>query len=108
MQQQSSLLDLLLQNKSRKTHPELFLSQIEKSIPWALLVVLNEPFYRTCKRGRPTIGIVRNLRIYFVQLRYNFSDVGTEDALHYMPVLARFFGIDLISKRVRDYTVGFP
>jgi IS5 family transposase len=40
------------------------------------------------------------LRLYFVQLWYNFSDEGTEDALYDMPVLARFVGIDLTSERV--------
>ena len=40
------------------------------------------------------------LRLYFVQLWYNFSDEGTEDALYDMLVLARFVGIDLTSERV--------
>jgi IS5 family transposase len=104
MQQQTSFLDVLLQNKSRKTRREVFLSQMEKSIPWALLVALIEPFYPTGKRGRPPIGIERMLRLYFVQLWYNFSDEGTEDALYDMPVLARFVGIDLTSERVPDST----
>lgn len=104
MQQQTSFLDVLLQNKSRQTRREVFLSQMEKSIPWALLVALIEPFYPTGKRGRPPIGIERMLRLYFVQLWYNFSDEGTEDALYDMPVLARFVGIDLTSERVPDST----
>ena len=104
MQQQTSFLDVLLQNKSRKTRREVFLSQMEKSIPWALLVALIEPFYPKGKRGRPPIGIERMLRLYFVQLWYNFSDEGTEDALYDMPVLARFVGIDLTFERVPDST----
>lgn len=44
------------------------------------------------------------LRLYFVQLWYNFSDEGTEDALYDMPVLARFVGIDLTSERIPDST----
>ncbi|MEY4684372.1 MAG: hypothetical protein RLZ25_831 [Pseudomonadota bacterium] len=104
MQQQTSFLDVLLQNKSRQTRREVLLSQMEKSIPWALLVALIEPFYPTGERGRPPIGIERMLRLYFVQLWYNFSDEGTEDALYDMPVLARFVGIDLTSERVPDST----
>jgi hypothetical protein len=45
-------------------------------------------------------GAARMLRLYFVQLWYNFSDEGTEHALYNMPVLARFVGIDLTSERV--------
>ena len=104
MQQQTSFLDLLLENKSRKTRREVFLSQMEKSIPWVALVALIEPFYPAGKRGRPPIGIERMLRLYFVQLWYNFSDEGTEDALYDMPVLARFVGIDLTAERVPDST----
>ena len=100
----ASFLDVLLQNKSRKTRREAFLSQMEKAIPWSVLVDLIEPFYPKGKRGRPPIGIERMLRLYFIQLWYNFSDEGTEDALYDMPVLARFAGIDLISERVPDST----
>ena len=64
MQQQTSFLDVLLQNKSRKTRREVFLSQMEKLIPWALLVALIEPCYPAGKRGRPPIGIERMLRLY--------------------------------------------
>ena len=66
---------MILQNKFRKTRREEFLSQMEKSILWEVLVVLIEqPFCPTGKRDRLPIGIERMLRLYFVQLWYNFSD----------------------------------
>ena len=104
MQQQLSFLDLVLDGKTRKTRREVFLDQMEKVIPWALLVQLIEPFYPKGKRGRPPVGLERMLRLYFVQLWNNFSDEGTEDALYDMPVLARFVGMDLTSERVPDAT----
>ena len=73
MQQQTNFLEVLLQSKPRRTRHEVYLSLMEKAIPWALLVQLIEPFYPTGKRGRTLIGIVRMLRLYFVQLWYNFS-----------------------------------
>ena len=53
-------------------------------------------------RGRAPIGIERMLRLYFMNLWYNFSDEGTKDALYGMPVLARLVGIDLPSEQVPD------
>lgn len=102
--QQTSFLDVLLQAKSRKTRREVFLAQMEKSIPWLALIDIIEPFYPKGKRGRPPIGIERLLRLYFIRLWYNFSDEGTEDALYDMPMLARFVRIDLTSERVPDST----
>ena len=63
MQQQTSFLDVLLQNKSRKTRREVFLSQMEKSIPRALLGALIEPFYPTGKGVRSAICIELMLRL---------------------------------------------
>lgn len=57
-------------------------------IPSDELVALIEPIYPTGQRGRPPIGTERMLRMYFVQLRNNFSDEATGDALNDMPILA--------------------
>lgn len=104
MIQQTSLLDLALQSKSRVTRRETFLAEMERVVPWAELVALIEPVYPKGNRGRPPIGIERMLRLYFIQLWNHFSDEATEDALYDMPILARFVGIDLLRERVPDAT----
>lgn len=104
MIQQTSLLDLALQSKSRVTRREIFLAEMERVVPWAELVALIEPVYPKGQRGRPPIGIERMLRLYFIQLWNHFSDEATEDALYDMPILARFVGIDVLRERVPDAT----
>lgn len=53
MIQQTSLLDLALQSKSRVTRRETFLAEMEHVVPWAELVALIEPVYPKGHRGRP-------------------------------------------------------
>ena len=104
MAHQTTFLDLALQQKSRVTRRELFLTEMDRVVPWASLVELNEPFYPNGDRGRPPIGIEKMLRLYFIQLWNNFSDEATEDAIYDMPILARFVGLDLSRERVPDAT----
>lgn len=104
MAHQTTFLDLALQQKSRVTRRELFLTEMDRVVPWASLVGLIEPFYPNGERGRPPIGIEKMLRLYFVQLWNSFSDEATEDAIYDMPILARFVGLDLSRERVPDAT----
>ena len=39
------------------------------------------PFYPSGKRGRPPKGIEKMLRMYLLQIWFNLSDEGTEDAI---------------------------
>jgi len=109
MMKQTSLLDLVLQQKSRTTRRETFLKSMDHVVPWSELVNLIQPMYPSSRRGRPPIGLERMLRLYFIQQWYGFSDEGTEDALYDMPILSRFVGIDLTHERVPDATtlLGF-
>ena len=104
MMKQTTLLDVLLQQKSRTTRRETFLNAMDQVVPWSELVELIQPVYPASGRGRPPIGIERMLRLYFIQQWYGFSDEGTEDALYDMPLLSRFAGIDLTHERVPDAT----
>jgi len=77
MMQQTTLFDVLLQQKSRTTRRETFLNAMDQVVPWAELMEIIQPVYPASGRGRPPIGIERMLRLYFIQQWYGFSDVGT-------------------------------
>ncbi len=50
-------------------------------MPWTELVAVIAPFYPEVEGGRPTVGLERMLRIYFLQQGFNLSDPGVEEAL---------------------------
>lgn len=63
-----------------------------------------EPYYPKGERGRPPIGCLRMLRIYFLQQWYNLADEALEDSLYDIQSLREFVGIDLGSEKVPDAT----
>ena len=50
-------------------------------IPWAAWVNKILPYYPSGKRGRPPRGIEVMLRMYLLQIWFNLSDEGLEDAI---------------------------
>ena len=83
------------QRYTKKTRREQFLDEMEAVMPWAELLALIEPQYPKGDNGRPPVGLVIMLRVYFLQHWFNLSDPAVEDALYESPVLRRFAGIDL-------------
>jgi len=65
----------------KTTQRERFLAEMEIVVPWAPLSALIEPLYPSGERGRPTIGIERMLRIYFLQQWFNMSLPQAQDSL---------------------------
>ena len=62
-----------------------------------------EPYYSTSgKRGRLPIGLLRMLRMYFVQQWYSLADEAVEDALYDSCALRDFCGINLAKEFVPD------
>lgn len=53
------------------------------------------PYYYEGKNGRPPYPIELMLRIYFLQLSYNFSDRQVQEELHEVPVYREFVGLSL-------------
>jgi IS5 family transposase len=88
----------------KATRRELFLSEMDRVVPWAELCALIEPVYPTAGNGRPPIGLERMLRIYFLQQWFNLSDPGVEEALNDSVAMARFVGLDLGAAAVPDET----
>ncbi len=73
-------------------------------VPWAELCEVIEPHYPKTGNGRPTVGLSRMLRIYFVQHWFNLADEACEEALLDSSALRQFVGIDLGRERVPDGT----
>ena len=90
----------------KQTKREKFLSEMDKVVPWQLLIDLIEPYYPKTgsKEGRPPYPLATMLRIYLMQQWYSLSDPAMEDALIEVPVMRRFAGIDMMSERIPDET----
>ena len=72
-----------------------FLAQMDQVVPWAKLCELIEPVYPKGEgAGRPSVGLERMLRIYFLQQWFNLSDPAVEEALCDSASMRSFVGID--------------
>jgi IS5 family transposase len=88
----------------RPTKRDVFLTTMEKIVPWVELCSVIEPHYPKAGNGRPPVGLERMLRMYFVQHWFYLADAACEDALLDSTALRRFVGIDLGRERVPDAT----
>ena len=80
----------------KRTRRDAFLAQMDQVVPWAKLCALIEPLYPKGEgAGRPTIGLERMLRIYFLQQWFNLSDPAVEESLYDSVSMRQFVGIDL-------------
>ena len=89
---------------SKQTRRQRFLTEMDAIVPWRKLCRLIEPHYPRGNRGRPPIGIARMLRIYFLQVWFNLSDPGAEDALYDSAAMRGFVDIDLGREPAPDET----
>src|SRR5262249_35105436 len=73
-------------------------------VPWVRLEALIEPHYPVAGKGRKPYPLSTMLRVHFLQHWYGYSDPGMEEALHDIPVLRRFAGLDAGVSRMPDET----
>ncbi|WP_158932162.1 IS5 family transposase [Acidisphaera sp. S103] len=91
--------------KQRKvTRREAFLAEMDRVVPWLRLEALIAPHYPASGNGRKPYPLSTMLRIHFLQNWYGYSDPGMEEALHDIPVLRRFAGLDAGISRMPDET----
>ena len=90
--------------KKRITRREQFLAEMEQVVPWAELEAVIAPVYPTGMRGRPPIGLLRMLRVYFIQQWYSLSDEAVEDAIYDSQAVRAFVGVDLARETAPDAT----
>jgi len=79
----------------RKSKREQFIDEMDSVVPWPSLLALIEPYYPKAGNGRRPVGLEIMLRVYFLQIWFNLSDPGVEEALYESPALRRFAGVDL-------------
>lgn len=101
---QQTFSDFEYSNRKRKTKREEFLEIMEEIIPWDEWVSVIEPFYPSGKRGRPPRGIEKMLRMYLLQVWFNLSDEGTEDAIYDSYAMRKFVGINFLEEDAPDAT----
>src|SRR3989304_5271686 len=103
--QQATFAEAGFEAYYKQTRREQFLAEMERVVPWAELGALIEPFYpKNDGAGRPTVGLERMLRIYFLQQWFNLSDPAVEEALYDSRALRAFVGIDLGREPAPDET----
>ena len=91
--------------KQRKiTRREAFLSEMDGVVRWSRLEALTEPHYPTAGQGRKPYRLGTMLRIHFLQHLYGYSDPAMEEALHDIPVVRRFAGLDAGESHMPDET----
>ena len=86
------------------TRREAFLEQMARVVPWQRLEALIERHYPVAGRGRRPYPLGVMLRVHFLQHWYGYSDPAMEEALHDIPVLRRFAGLDAGTSRLPDET----
>ncbi len=73
---------------------------MEEIISWDEWVEFVRPYYPAGKRGRPTKGIEKMLRMYLLQTWFNLSDEGVEDAIYDSYAFRKFMKIDFMNEQV--------
>ncbi len=105
MATQTSFADLEYAQKKRLTRREIFLAEMEKTVPWAKLIAVITPHYPTTGRpGRQPISLSSMFRIYCLQQWFNFSDRQMEDALYEIDSVRRFAGFSSVTEALPDET----
>ncbi len=99
-----SFASLAFEQKKKKTRREQFLEEMDKVIPWEIMVKLIKPHYPKAGNGRKPMPLEMMLRIYFLQQWYGLSDPAMEDSLYDIESMRRFAGIDLQTDDVPDET----
>ena len=69
---------------------------------WSRLMALFEPFYPKMGNGRPPAPLSTMLRIHFLLQWICYSDPAMEEALHDVPLLRQFAGLDAIEDVMSD------
>ena len=93
---QRSLAESGYERRSKPTKRQRFLAEMETVIPWTRLVALASPAQpqRSARGGRKAFAVEMMLRIHFMQQWFSLSDPGMEEALHDIPALRHFAGLD--------------
>lgn len=84
-----------------------FLDEMNKVVPWERIVEkIDAKVLKTKPElwGRPRIETEKMLRMYFLSLRFNLSDVATEEAIYDRLSFQYFMNIDVTVDQIPDAT----
>ncbi len=98
-------LGLGLNLSTKRTRKREFLEEMERVVPWGVLVQIVEPHYPRAKTGRPPFAIETMLRIHYMQQWFALSDPAMEKALHDMPVFREFAKLDDVARLPDETTI---
>jgi transposase, IS5 family len=90
--------------QTKLTRRASFLAEMEQIVPWSRFEALIKPFYPTAGNGRRPYPLATMVRIHLLQQWYGYSDPAMEEALHDIPLLRRFAGLDAGESRMPDET----
>ena len=93
---QLTFSDMEYSGRKKVTQKEKFLRLMNQIIPWDEWVKKIQPYYPA--------GIEVMLRMYLLQIWFNVSDAGLEDAIYDSYAFQRFIGINFLEEQVPDAT----
>lgn len=93
-----------LPKRGKVTRKAEFLAEMNAVVPWFRLEGLIEPVYPKAGRGRRPMSLSVMLRIHFIQHWFGYSDPAMEEALHDIPLLRQFAGLDAFEDTIPDET----
>jgi transposase, IS5 family len=89
---------------TKRTRADSFLEEMNRVVPWGELAAVVGPHYRPAGTGRPQTEVELLLKLHCLQLWYNLSPPGLEDAVHDRLSFQRFLRLDPLNQRVPDET----
>jgi IS5 family transposase len=101
---QLGLSEAVFVKKPKLTRRQRFLQEMERVIPWSLWTSRIAPHYPTAGRGRRPFALEAMLRIHLMQQWFGYSDPAMEEALHDVPMLREFAGLDAGEEAMPDET----
>ncbi len=87
---------------TKRTRKRIFLGEMQRIIPWDILVGLITKHAPSGANGRPPFPVAVMLRIHFMQQWFGLSDPAMEEALHDTPLYREFAGLDSGISRIPD------
>lgn len=94
----------LFVKKPKLTKRQRFLQEMAQVIPWAVWISRIAPYYPKAGRGRQPFALETMLRIHLLQQWFGYSDPAMEEALHEIPTLREFAGLDAGEDAMPDET----
>ena len=101
---QISLAECGFARTSKVTRKQVFLGEMEQVVPWDRLLARIAPHYPVAGNGTQPYPLAAMLRIHLMQQWFGYSDPAMEEALHDIPLLRDFAGLDAGDSRLPDET----